>query len=234
MFGTERANRKACGRRIAKIDLKTLKTKWERIHNTNSHARSSHKLGIQPINETCSYSDCLMGRVALPQDAAGKLLFRFFMIAGMVTFMVTFNGLRHSGFAFLGTHHWVYPLVACVAFFLRFSFADRVTEYLIPRLVSNKLDGLTRNIAITIINLSIMAPVMATLTTLLLYGTGDLWVNIADNLPISMVVAFFANLFVVGPLVKMFYHNYLNTERGMRVLGFVERTAMPWMYLLNS
>ena len=66
-----------------------------------------------------------------------------------------------------------------------------------------------------------------------LYGPHDLLFNIANNLPVAMVAAFLTNVFIVAPTVKMIYNNYLTTARGMRWLNFAERTAMPWMYLIN-
>lgn len=216
-----------CGRNIRSTQAQTKKTGRVRKQPKQHEAKS-------PLHNYVNYFDCLADRADTPTDPTEKLLFQFLMVGGMVTIMATFNGVRHSGLSFLATHHWIYPLVACVAFFLRLAFTNRVMDYLGPRLVFKHFHGFAATVAYAALNVVIMAPIMNTLVTLLLYGPYNFLANIAANLPISMLAAFLASLFIVGPIVKMIYNNLLTTERGMRMLNFVERTAMPWMYLINS
>ncbi|MBQ9021318.1 MAG: DUF2798 domain-containing protein [Eggerthellaceae bacterium] len=152
----------------------------------------------------------------------------------MVTFMGTFNGMRHSGLDFFITHHWIYPLIACVALLLRLELVGRFVDYLAPKIIFPHFKGVARTVAMTCLNIVVMAPIMTCVTTLLLYGTDHYWFNVWDNLPISMLVSFFVNLFIVAPTVKMLYNRLVNTERGMRWLGQAEGNALPWMAIFNS
>lgn len=228
MFGNERADRRMCGRKIRTSRTKST-AKRPRI-STRKHAHSAQS----PLHNSVSYFDCLADRASTPTDPAEKLLFQFLMVGGMVTFMATFNGMRHSGLAFFATYHWIYPLVACVALFLRLALTTRIVDFLAPKLVFSHFHGFAATIAYTALNTLSTAPLLNILVTLLLYGRHGLLGNIAANLPISMVVAFLVSLFIVGPIVKMVYNNFLTTERGLRWLSFVERTAMPWVYVINS
>lgn len=226
MFGNERADRKACGR--------TIRPAKKENRMTRAKLQNKTKRPVRAIHEHVSYVDCLQSRAAVPTDAIEKLLFQFLMVGGMVTFMATFNGWRHSGMAFFTTHHWIYPLVACIALFLRIFFMERVMGYIGPHFIEKRFSGFAKTAVFTITNICIMAPIMTSITTLMLYGSENYLFNVVDNLSISVVVAFFVNVFIVAPTVKMIYNNYLTTERGARWLNVAERTAMPWMYIFNS
>ena len=186
------------------------------------------------MQHIATYRDCLAGRVNAPEDATEALLFQFFMVVGMVSIMATFNGLRHSGLAFFTTHHWIYPLVACVAFCLRLLVAERIVKFVAPRMIEGRLKGIAKVLAMTTLNIMIMAPLMTTVVTALLYGTDGFAHNIVSNLLVSMPVSFTVNLLVVAPAVKLLFANVLTTERGVRWLTAVEENAMRWMYLINS
>lgn len=229
MFGNERADRKACGRTIRSANTAKKENRMAR-----KSIQSKNQRMAQPASKHVSYTDCLQARAAVPTDAIEKLLFQFLMVGGMVTFMATFNGWRHSGMAFFTTHHWIYPLVACIALSLRIFFMDHVMGFIGPRFIDKHFKGFAKTVVFTATNICIMAPIMTSITTLMLYGTQNYLFNIADNLPISMVVSFFVNIFIVAPIVKMVYNNYLTTERGARWLNYAERTAMPWMAIFNS
>ena len=94
---------------------------------------------------------------------------------------------------------------------------------------------IARGVAITVLNVCVMAPLMAALVTLLLMGPANFWGQFADSLPISMAVATIVNFFVVGPVVKLLYYNAISsTANGMRFLRFVQDNAMPWLLISNS
>ena len=225
MFGNERADRRMCGRPLRDKKVRTSK------RETKQDTRREAKL---PLHSYVRYRDCLANRAATPKDPAEKLLFQFLMVFGMVSIMATFNGVRHSGLNFFITYHWIYPLVACVALFLRLALTSKIVDFLAPRLVYKHFEGFASICALAALNIVIMTPLLNSLVTMCLYGPHDLLFNIANNLPVAMVAAFLTNVFIVAPTVKMIYNNYLTTARGMRWLNFVERTAMPWMYLINS
>lgn len=227
MFGSERADRRACGRNIHP-HLERFKAR---------RRRGQYKKGLRvalPMRALKTYLDCLQGRFTTPSNPAEKLLFQFFVVGGMVTFMGSFNGMRHSGLDFFVTHHWVFPLIACIAFALRLLYCNKIVEYITRNYIAKHFSGFASTLVITALNIIIMAPIMTCITTAILYGFNDYWLNVADNLPISMVVSFVVNLFIVMPTVKIVYNKCITTERGARLLGCIERTAMPWMYIINS
>jgi hypothetical protein len=87
------------------------------------------------------YIDCIKGRAPVPADPVGFFLFHILMVGGMVTFMATFNGIRHDGIAFLEYMHWFYPLVFLFAFVWRRTAANAVTGRLIPRVIAPRFSG---------------------------------------------------------------------------------------------
>lgn len=182
-----------------------------------------------------TYIDCLTGRAGAPADKLGKLVFQVLMVGGMVSIMATFNGVRHLGLDFFVHFHWFYPLVFTVAFLLRLAIANRLADAAIPRFILPHFQGVARGVAITVLNVCIMAPLMAALVTLLLVGPANFWGRFADSLLISMVVATIVNFFVVGPAVKLLYYNAISsTANGMKFLRFVQDNAMPWLLISNS
>ena len=182
-----------------------------------------------------TYTDCLTGKAGAPADKLGKLVFQVLMVGGMVSIMATFNGVRHLGLDFFVHFHWFYPLVFTVAFLLRLALANRLVDAAIPRFILPRFQGIARGVAITVLNVCVMAPLMAALVTLLLMGPANFWGQFADSLPISMAVATIVNFFVVGPVVKLLYYNAISsTANGMRFLRFVQDNAMPWLLISNS
>ena len=61
------------------------------------------------------YRDCLDGTAPIPKDALGNAIFSLLMAGGMTTFMVSFNGVRHSGLSFFFESLWLYPVIFCLA-----------------------------------------------------------------------------------------------------------------------
>lgn len=180
------------------------------------------------------YRDCLDGTAPVPQDALGNALFSLLMAGGMVTFMVTFNGVRHGGLGFVATSHWLYPLVFCIALSLRMLYANRIAGFAVARWIRPHLDGVPRTVAITLLNVGIMAPVMCSIVTLLLKGASDLPANIAAELPLSLLVAILVNLLVVGPAARLLYHNVILPATGSRLLGATQRFATTWAGIFTS
>lgn len=174
------------------------------------------------------YRDCLDGTAPVPQDTLGNAIFSLLMAGGMVTIMTTFNGMRHSGLDFFAVSHWLYPVVFCIAMAMRFLYANRVVDFVAPRWIRPHLDGIPRTIAMTLLNVGIMAPVMCSLITLLLKGPGNALEDIAAALPLSMTVAVLVNLLVVGPAVRLLYHNVIMPATGARLVSALQRFATTW------
>ena len=166
-----------------------------------------------------TYLDALRGKVPVPQGANGATIFRVLMVGGMVTFMVTFNGIRHTGLDFLMQSHWLYPLMFCVAFLVRTFYADKALGVIAPRTVLKWFSGTKLNVAMTALNVLLMAPVMCALAALLLNGTQNYLLSYLTTLPMMMPVAFAVSHFVVGPAAKLLFNNRISPAGGLRFLN---------------
>ena len=175
-----------------------------------------------------SYAECVNGTAPVPHDPFGKSLFQLLMAGGMVTFMVSFNGILHYGPEFLVSSHWMYPLILCISLGMRFLFANRLVDYIAPRFILPHFQGFSRNVAMTILNVAIMAPVMGCIVTMLMNGPDGFLSHLAATLPLSAAVSLFVNLAIVGPAVKMAYHNLVLPLVGTRLFQVTQRYATNW------
>lgn len=57
----------------------------------------------QPVRY--SYADCLCDVAPTPTGVNGTTLYQLLMVGGMVTFVVTVNGVHNSGTNFLAHYH---------------------------------------------------------------------------------------------------------------------------------
>lgn len=153
-----------------------------------------------------TYIDCLLGKTPVPRTPNGKTLFLVLMTGGMVTFMVTVNGIRHTGLGFLTQSHWLYPLMFAIAFLVRTFIASRIVDAVAPRLVLGRLQGLPRSIAMTVLNTSCMAPIMCAVSTLLLLGADGFAHAYFTTLPLMATISVLVNFFIVGPAAKLAYN----------------------------
>jgi len=179
-------------------------------------------------NETLNrytYMDCLRGTVPLPKYVNGATLFQVLMVGGMVTFMVTVNGLRNTGLDFLVNSHWLYPLMFCLAFLVRTFYGAPLVNKLAPKLVFSRFEGAARAIAMTVLNVCCMAPVMCAIATLLIVGPDDFLVRYITTLPIVAPMAMVVNYFIVGPIVKLVFANRISPAGGLGLLENLEQHA---------
>lgn len=166
-----------------------------------------------------TYLDCLRGIAPGPQGPNGAATFQVLMVGGMVTFMVTINGLRHTGLDFISMSHWLYPLMFCLAFLVRTFIGGKISGALAPRLVLNRFEGTKRAIGMTVLNVCCMAPIMCAIATLLLNGTDNFLFAYLTTLPIVMPIAMLVNYFIVGPLVKLLFNNFITPAGGINLLA---------------
>ncbi|NPD32082.1 hypothetical protein HLV35_02210 [Eggerthellaceae bacterium zg-997] len=180
------------------------------------------------------YVDCINGRVSRPTDMLGRFVFQLLMVASMVAVMSTFNGVRHSGLDFFVHSHWFYPLVLFCAFLLRVLFVNRLTDHVISAHIVPNLTGALKVVSTAALNVALMTPCMTMVVTLLLQGTDDYWAYVLATIPVNMAVAMLLNVLAVGPAVKMLYYNVVaGTERGARVLKFLQENALSWAAMLS-
>lgn len=188
--------------------------------------------GCEPRRYT--YRDCLDGTAPVPRDALGNAIFTLLMAGGMATFMVSFNGVRHSGLSFFFGSHWLYPVIFCIAMALRFLYVNRVVAYVGPRVIFPRFAGAARVAAMTLLNVAIMAPVMGSLVTLLLKGPDDLLLNLVTEVPLAMLVSIGVSLLVVGPAVKLLYHNVIRPTTSLRLCHLSQRFVTNWAGLFTG
>ena len=165
-----------------------------------------------------TYRDCMQGTVPVPRMTNGATIFKVLMVGGMVTFMVTINGIRHTGFEFLAQSHWLYPVMFSLAFLVRTYIGDKAVGFLAPRTVLKWFKGAKRNVGMTVLNVLVMAPIMCAIATLLLVGTNNFFFNYITTLPLIMPIAALVNFFVVGPIVKLTFINRISPSGGLRFL----------------
>ena len=166
-----------------------------------------------------TYMDCLRGNVPVPTHVNGATIFQVLMVGGMVTFMVTVNGLRNTGFEFLVISHWLYPLMFCLAFLVRTFIGAPLVNKLAPKLVFSRFEGTARTIAMTVLNVCCMAPIMCAIGTLLIVGADNFAYNYFTTLPIVMPTAMLVNYFIVGPIVKLLFNNKISPAGGIGLLA---------------
>ena len=183
---------------------------------------------IKRNNETSNrytYMDCLRGTVPLPKHVNGATLFQVLMVGGMVTFMVTVNGLRNTGLDFLVNSHWLYPLMFCLAFLVRTFYGAPLVDKLASKLVFRRFEGAACAIAMTVLNVCCMAPVMCAIATLLIVGPSNFFMSYITTLPIVAPMAMVVNYFIVGPIVKLVFANRISPAGGLGLLENLEQHA---------
>ena len=179
-----------------------------------------------------SYVDCLKGNVPVPLTANGKTLFQVLMVGGMVTFMVTMNGIANTGVGFLAQSHWLYPLMFALAFLVRTFISSPLVDMVAPKLVLSRFDGVGRSIGMTVINVVCTAPIMCALATLLLVGTDGFLLAYLTKLPIMALIAAAVNFFIVGPVVKIAY-NHIAPADGLGLLANLRQNVPALTQLLG-
>lgn len=175
--------------------------------------------------ERYTYAQCLRGEVPVPTGANGKTLFQVLMVGGMVTFMVTANGLRNTGLEFFANSHWLYPLMFALAFLVRTFISAPLANKLAERFVFGRLEGTARAVAMTVLNVCCTAPIMCAIGILLLVGPSDFLVRYATTLPLMAPIAALMNYFVVGPIAKLLFFNKISPSGGLDLLSELEKNA---------
>ena len=202
---------------------------------TNNNRSATHDATDQENGQHArfTYLDCLRGTVPAPGKTNGATLFQVLMVGGMVTFMVTANGFRNTGFDFLANSHWLYPLMFCLAFLVRTFVATPVVDKLAPKLVLNRFKGTKRSVGMTILNVCCMAPLMCAIATLLIVGANDFPARYLTTLPFVAPLAMLVNFFIVGPIVKLLFFNVISPSGGLNLLERLEQNAPNLARLLG-
>lgn len=201
--------------------------------NQGDYAPAKKKSRRAKAARRYTYLDALRGVVPVPQTSNGSTIFRVLMVGGMVTFMVTVNGIRHTGFAFLAQSHWLYPLMFCIAFLVRTYIAETLVGVLASHTAQKLPVGVKRNIAMTVLNVLCMAPIMCAVATLLLNGAHNYVISYVTTLPIVLPIALTVNYFIVGPVVKLLFNNRISPAGGLQALQALRANIDPLTRLLG-
>lgn len=185
----------------------------------------------EPVRYT--YSQCLRGEVPVPTHVNGSTLFQVLMVGGMATFMVTINGLRNTGFDFLASSHWLYPLMFALAFLVRTFISAPLANKLAKRFVFGRFDGTVRAVVMTVLNVVCTAPIMCAIGILLLVGPSDFLVRYATTLPLMAPLGALVNYFVVAPVAKLLFFNRISPSGGLGLLSNLEQNAPSLARLLG-
>lgn len=238
----------SCGDYAALVVEERIKRTEARVAAREARATAAEQAAARTEQETAAatteasrkatYADAIMGRIQPPKEGPGKLAFQVLMVGGMVSFMATLNGIEHAGLEFFTNHSlWMYPLVFCIAMLVRTFFADKLVGFLASRYVAPRFKGLGRNIAMTLLNVAIMSVVMSTVVSALISGASDL-ADLANttmaSLPATMTVSALVNFFIVGPTVKVLYHNVIAPTLGINVFRFAQKIALPGTVIFGS
>lgn len=170
-----------------------------------------------------AYLRCLRGQITAPTSGKERVFFQAIMVLFMSSCMVTLNALlRQTGSPSveLSGVLYEYPIMFCIAFVVRVFVANPLVDRIVPH-VPTSLSGVRRALAMTAINVGIMATIMTFFGTLVSRGPeGFSWMEAASNAPISVLMAFAVNFLAIGPLVKIAYTQAVKP----RLLSILQRT----------
>lgn len=180
-----------------------------------------------------AYLRCLRGQISAPNSGRERIFFQAIMVLFMSSCMVTINELlRQSGAPSSGIAGtlYEYPLMFCIAFIVRVFVANPLVDCIVPHIPSS-LSGIKRTLAMTGINVGIMATIMTFFGTLVARGPeGFTWMEFVSNAPISVAMAFTVNFFAISPMVKIAYTRALKP----RLIALAVRLKKMRKTLLNA
>lgn len=202
---------------------------------SKARIRDDQDIGNAPKAQTrdarYSYVDCLCDEVPAPAGTNGSTIYQLLMVGCMVLFVFTANGVGESGASFLTRSHWMYPLMFCIALLVQTYIGAPAVRFLAPRLIENRLTGPARGVARTVLSTCITSPITSAIMSALFSDPDDFASVYVASLSITMPMAMFTSLFIVGPLVKLLFHNRISPAGGLRALQVMEQCA-PSIYRL--
>lgn len=171
-----------------------------------------------------TYKDCLQDKARVPHDPVRLFMFQVLMVGCMVAVMATFNGVRQSGMLYFSYMHWFYPILLCISLFVRRTFANPVTDFLITRFVKPHGKSYGTAFAKTCINTFCMSPIVSLFVSLLLVGA-DFGPHYLATMPLSLMLSVLVSHFVVGPAVKLFYHYVIHPRSVVPILDMMGKAS---------
>lgn len=113
----------------------------------------------------------------------------------------------------------------CIAMLVSTYVGKPVINFLTPRLIEKRLSGPASGIAKTVLSTCITSPITSAITSALFSDPDDFASVYVSSLAITMSMAMFVSFFIVGPLVKLAFHNRISPAGGLRALQLMEQLA---------
>ena len=100
-----------------------------------------------------------------------------------------------------------------------------VAAFLVPRLVGDRVEGVARGMATTAINVGVTSPITSAILAALFSSPDDFASVYVTALVTTLPMAMFASFFIVGPLVKLVFHNRIKPATGLRTIQAMQHCA---------
>ena len=109
-----------------------------------------------------------------------------------------------------------------------------LANFLAPRLAGKRLGSFARGAAATALNVCATSPVTNLVATALFVNPDDFATAYVAALSTTMPTTMLASFFIVGPAVKLVFHNRISPVGGLRALQAMEQHAPSVARLLGS
>ena len=121
----------------------------------------------------------------------------------------------------------------CIALLVHTYIGKPVVNFLTPKLIEKRLAGPARGVARTALGTCTTSPITSAITSALLSSPDDFASVYIASLSITMPMAMVVSFFIVGPLVKLVFHNRISPTGGLRALQMLEQCAPAISRLLG-
>ena len=121
----------------------------------------------------------------------------------------------------------------CIALLVHTYIGKPAVNFLAPRLIEKRLHGPARGVARTVLGTCITSPITSAIMSALFSDPDDFASVYVASLSVTMPMAMVVSFFIVGPLVKLVFHNRISPASGLRILQLMEQCAPSISRLLG-
>lgn len=122
----------------------------------------------------------------------------------------------------------------CIAFLVHVFVGAPLASFLAPRLSGRRFGGFAHGAATTALNVCTTSPVTNLIATALFVNPDDFATAYVAALSTTMPMTMLASFFVVGPAVKLVFHNRISPVGGLRALQAMEQHAPSISRMLGA
>ena len=119
----------------------------------------------------------------------------------------------------------------CIALLVRTYIGAPVAGFLTRKLIGKRLGGTARGVATTALNVCVTTPITSAIIAALFSDPDDFASVYVASLSMTLPMTMFASFFIVGPIVKLVFHNRISPAGGLRAMQLMEQSA-PAIYRL--